>query len=269
MGKALRANLLFFFGSVTPASPRFNDELASQVRRGFPLLAPLFGALCGGACGVVGVFAVRLGLTSPVSAVLTLLAYCLLREIRLADGFCDLAEGLSYSLLRNSDRERVWAVIRSPQNGAFAMLWIGIALLSQFAVLDGFLRTGGWYAAAVLAFCGMLSEASAVFCHTKSAQYRPESAFVPFGALRNRNAQLTCLGMCCALDVLFWWILRSEIPALLPVLLLPLTVALSRLFGALLLKRLGAFNGDVFGFVPLANVTLLLLFACLLQALLP
>ena len=267
MKESVRVLLLFYFGDSAHATELINGDRYTDVARGMPIAAPLVGVACGALYGCIGIGAMRVGLTSLVSAALTMTAFSLIRGVRLIDGFCDLSEGLSYAAFRNGDRERVWHIIRSPQNGSFAILWTCVVFILQLSALEALLRNGAWRTIGIFAACGAFSEASAVFVHGRSIFYREDSTFSPFGYLKSKSAQFLCLlgcGVCCSGIFL---LLRSV--SLLILLLLAATIGASRLLEAIIFKRLGSYNGDVFGFVPLTVHTILLVCACAFVGVVP
>ncbi len=222
-----------------------------SVSRAYPVWGPL---ICGAACavtGAAGVLFFRLSGLRLLSAAWMLLLFYLIRGIRLIDAFCDLSEGLTYARGRNA--ENAWNVIRSPSNGAFAILWTGILLLIQFCAGVYLVVLPAEKAVGLTLASGALSAAGCVFCHVKGASYQPGSAFSPFLAFCRAGNQIKAFiaAGCCCLPLFFFG--SGSFPVRLAAFLFLIAAACltSRLSGLLILRTLKGFNGDVLGFVSL------------------
>lgn len=239
------------------------------VRMLYPVCGPV---LCAAACALAGALGIgldRLWGHRLLSAAVSVLAFYLIRGIRLFDGFCDLSEGLSYARHRSS--EKAWDVIHSHSNGAFAILWAAVLLLLQFSVYNDLVAMPVMEGISLFFACGALSAAGVVFCHTGKTQYHPGTAFYPFQSFCNIREHVTTavVCVCCCLPLFFFGSGPLWFGAAACVLLIAAAVLSARLTGRLIMRYLQGFNGDVFGFVPLAQSVLLPGIYILLRGVMP
>lgn len=258
MAAIIRDMLSFCLNVRWRSADRLGQERFTTVSRHYPIFGPvLSAAACALSCAA-GNLVFRICGYRLLSTAWMIFVFYLIRGIRLFDGFCDMSEGLSYARQRGA--ETAWDVIHSHSNGAFAILWALILMLGQFS-------TGAWLVSMPLAegilpafACGALSAAGIVFCHTKKTKYNPGSAFLPFLSFCDTGKQIRAavVSGCCTLPLLLCSNSAVWFHLLIFVLLIMTTILSSRFLGWLIMHELKGFNGDVFGFVSLAQYVLLL-----------
>ena len=233
-------------------------DLFADISRIYANLAPPVCGIASALAGVAGLLLLRLCGIPLLSAAVTLLIFYLLRGIKLIDGFCDLTEGLTYSVYRN--KEKAWDVIHSQSNGSFAILWTALMLLVQCGSVVGLQTLSIRETIALFFACGALSAESVVFAHTKKTAYNEGTAFSPFRIFTRIGQQLTGAAVCivCCIPLLFLGSGELYLRAGACAAICLATFVFSKLSGIYVIRRLGAVNGDLFGCLPLVMYTFLL-----------
>ena len=219
-----------------------------------------FGALWLAAAGnlVVGLAAVVLrpfGAPPMVEVAALITVFYLVRGVRLIDGFADLSEGLWLGLGRRAPRDAVWAAIRSPANGAYGILSVGLVIIWQVALYLTLVALPSARMLTVLTVAGACGPLAVVAAHTGGNRYRLDSAFHGFGASLGRPIALAlALPAIAFAGWAIHWAAWTPAPAA--------RMAAAQILGAvaagvatraLTLRAAGAFNGDVIGFCTLAG----------------
>lgn len=219
----------------------------------YPWISGIAGGLANAATTLILLPFLYLGAGHEIRSVALLTAYYLVRGIKLIDGYIDLSEGISYAAMRSKEKQDVWKVVRSPGSGSFGIVWGVILIVWQLALFKVLMNYGFGVVVGSLGLAGCLSGLALSLFHFRCNRYHPQSGFKFFGErIGELKAVLINLLISSGLAWLFlialfpaYTALKLYALALISVLVIAFTLRL------IVLKVLGAFNGDVIGFVVL------------------
>ena len=257
--------LSFYAGKIEPLAAG-EYELAGA---GFPLAAPIVFGLCNAVTAAVLVL-LRIATGSPLTAAaLALVIYYLLKGVRLIDGYVDCAEGVTMAASRNVDHETIWNAIRSPGNGAFGILWVGLLVIVQFSLFHALSAQTVKESIAIFSLCAVLSSHALVSAHWGKQSYMQDSRFVSFGRRLDKKSFFLSLVISLAFSFL---LILMIYPLVESVIIACAAVVFSSLMGFLLKlllhKTIVHYNGDIIGAVLLVaeNMALIAIVAALRAA---
>lgn len=237
-------------GTLTALPVRPPATLAAPVPGRAMALAPAAGLVPGLTAAVVAFVAARIGLATPVAAVLVVAVFALVTRALHLDGLADTADGLAASY----DRERALDVMRRGDSGPAGVVIVVIVLLLQVSALaevlaglgagDGMagdLRAAG----AVLVAAVSARVSIPVLCRRGVAPARPDGLGATVAGSVGRRLLLVSLagaGLLCALvgraAGLAWWAGPAAVVG---------AVAATHLLQRRTAARLGGITGDVIG----------------------
>lgn len=128
------------------------------------------GALIGFAAGVVVILCASLGMSSLMSAALTILAMVIVTGALHEDGLADTVDGFWGA----ADRDDKLRIMRDSRIGTFGVLALLFSVLIRVAALEQILSEGAFEAAAALVAAGAVSRHGMVALMRRSANARSE-----------------------------------------------------------------------------------------------
>lgn len=216
--------------SVFPVVPGVVDRRAGGIAMA---VAPLAGALLGGACAAVLAAALWLGLAPPLASALAVAALALFTRGLHLDGLADLADGLGSA----KPAEQALDIMKKSDIGPFGVVTLILTLLVQVTALAQVTSSGTGPAALVVA-CATGRLALTWACRAGVPAARP-------GGLGSLVAGTVRLGPALAVTALT--LLGAALAGPRVVLAVPVGLLAAWALRRRAVRRLGGVTGDVLG----------------------
>jgi len=215
-------------------------------------IGPPIELVVGGVAAIIGMLLHSYTNSVGIAAAGMLVALNGLRGFRIIDGFSDLAEALFLSLTQpRIEKEALWDVVRSPQNGPYGTVLINLLVLFEWTCLAALLGHS------VIGFAGfivaiLISRFSSNLSVAAPNNIRAKSDFVLFAAeMSNRYRIFGMTLVTLALSFLAVYIAQGAIEIKSGVMVLGcfLIACISSWTAKLvIIWKLGEMNGDIIGF---------------------
>ncbi len=218
--KGLIVAIQFLTRLPTPRLSVSGEEFARSMR-----WFPAVGLIAGGLMAMAAFFAAPL-LGTLAAALIALLLWVGITGALHLDGLGDIADAAGAA---HKDRERMLAAMSDPHVGSFAVVAIGLQLLTKFVLIHGLIERGGYLALLLIPFAARIGP----LLWTRALPSLHEGLGARFrGAVR--TVDLVIWGV--LLLAASWWV-----PALLA------APPLMLLWGRWLRRRIGGISGDGHG----------------------